>query len=267
MMFCRVYGRLLLVASASLTSACGRDTLLVSSQVAVDAATRADAGALDVDAGFRVTDAGVPICGRHVCACANGDDDDHDGLVDGLDGECTGAFDDDELTLAVGREKSGNPSCANCFFDENPGAGNDGCRIAASCLESGSAEGAPAACNTCIPSEECKVRCRARTPNGCDCFGCCGVHLKNGRVANVILGAQCTVERDSLKGCQACLPNPDCQNECGKCELCPGKTEADLPADCQSEGGIACEGSPVCTESKPCATGLYCGLGCCLDVL
>lgn len=255
----------LLLASASLALSCSRDTLLVTSQAPADADVQTPEAGIS-DAGFQVSDGGLALCGKQVCACANGEDDDGDGLADGLDGECTGAFDNDEATLAVGREKPGNPNCASCFFDANPGAGNDSCRVAANCLATGSPQGAPSACNTCEPSMECVERCLTRTPNGCDCFGCCGVHLNDGSVVNVMLGENCRVEGNTVKGCQACFPNRSCLNECGKCELCPGKTEADLPAECQ-KGGVTCEGSPVCSPEMPCALGLYCGLGCCLDVL
>src|SRR5688572_6561790 len=41
------------------------------------------------------------LCGGD-CVCDNGLDDDEDGLIDGLDPECTGPFDNDEGTFATG---------------------------------------------------------------------------------------------------------------------------------------------------------------------
>jgi len=214
-----------------------------------------------------VSDAGVAFCGKQACACSNGIDDDLDGLIDGEDGQCTGAFDDDEMTLATGRNKPGNPLCAGCFFDESPGAGNDLCRVSTSCLTGGSTAGAPGACSTCEPSDACYDRCISRTPNGCDCFGCCEVRLQNGDVVSVLLDASCEIGVSSVKGCQSCAPNRRCFNPCDTCELCPGKTYADLPAECEMQGGATCEGGPACSEESPCPQGEWCGFGCCLDLL
>ncbi len=262
---------LLLASAAALAPGCSRETLLVSSESPRDAevseagAPGEDAGGKD--AGLHVSDAGEAICGKRVCACSNGIDDDGDGLIDGADGQCTGAFDDDESSLAVGRNKLGNPLCAGCFFDDTPSAGNDLCRVAAGCLTGGSPAGAPAACNTCAPSDACIDRCLARTPNGCDCFGCCEIRRTNGDVVTVMLDANCVVEGGSVKGCRSCVPNQGCFNPCGTCELCPGKTTADLPAECESGGGATCEGGPVCSQDLPCPRGEWCGFGCCLDLL
>ncbi|MFT3927647.1 MAG: hypothetical protein QM778_34270 [Myxococcales bacterium] len=261
--------RLLLIALC-LTQACDRNTLLARSHSQPSEAG-ADAGHEDggipTDGGFSISDAGVAMCGKLVCACSNGKDDDKDGLTDGLDGECTGAFDNDEASFGTGRERNPNARCLNCFFDDNPGAGNDGCRIAASCAVNGVAQGAPGSCNTCEPTLECTDRCLSRTPNGCDCFGCCGVHLDDGSVVNVMLSAECMIKGSKLSGCQSCVQNESCLNRCGTCELCPGKTESELPAECRNQGGVTCEGGPVCSTNTPCDLGQYCGLGCCLDVL
>jgi hypothetical protein len=265
-----VYARLLLAATASLPLGCSRDTLLVTSRGVAEAGPP-DAGLLEDaglgDASFQVSDAGLALCGKHVCACSNQEDDDLDRFADGFDDECTGAFDDDEASLGTGGIKIGNAQCANCFFGGHPGLSEDPCRISVSCLQGGLPQRVPASCSTCDPSTECVDSCLARTPNGCDCFGCCEVRLQNGSVVKVMLAAECSIEGNLVQGCQACVPNEACFNECGPCELCPGKTLADLPDECQREGGVACEGSPVCAPENPCDLGQWCGFGCCLDLL
>ena len=114
--------------------------------------------------------------------------------------------------------------------------------------------------------------CGDRTPNGCDCFGCCEVTKENGDVVNVVLSDGCSTEDlDDQRKCAQCTLNPSCRNECGRCELCPGRQRKDLPADCARNGmepsNVCEEGEQVCSETEPCPSDHYCLLGCCQYVV
>lgn len=250
---------------------CDRSTLLATSRPHKDAGANAasDAGEVAPDAGLPIAwDGGVAYCGAHICACSNGIDDDGDGLADGWDSECTGPFDDDEGSFATGLEKPGNRQCIDCFFDSNAGSGDDDCRIAARCVVDGTSDGAPGACNTCSPSSRCVDNCLRRTPNGCDCFGCCVVELE-GESTAVQLAATCSIEQvaDEAK-CPRCIPSTACFNPCDTCEVCTGKPLSELPASCEDAGGYVCQGNAArCDATAPCATGEYCRQGCCVSVV
>lgn len=267
---------------------------------------RADAGVLiQSDAGalpFPINDAGQILCGSAPCACSNGKDDDNDGISDLADPECVSSWDNDEGSFATGISGDNrDDACQDCFFDGNSGSGNDGCYLPTSCLSEGNASSGHGRCNSCEQTAQCKSFCKAYTPNGCDCFGCCTVRLANGTDVNVALGNGCNIDGNTVQGCNSCVPNDSCRNECGKCELCPGKTLADLPAECfQSPptndagsgdaGGVGDGGSPSdagtgdtdggtstppsytcddgatrCGAGLPaCASGYGCEFGCCV---
>jgi hypothetical protein len=54
-------------------------------------------------------------------------------------------------------------------------------------------------------------------------------------VAHVEISSTCTyADVDDPQKCPVCIPNAACENTCGHCELCIGKTE--LPADCMNTG-------------------------------
>ena len=209
-------------------------------------------------------------CGDVACACEDGVDNDRDGLIDGNDPECTGAFDDDEASFGIGKpNKQGQ--CRDCFWDDNAGNGDDDCRYAAECLQgSAIAASSKGNCASCQVSDACIDNCRARTPNGCDCFGCCEVISNGVNHIYVELTESCTLDRISDETvCPRCVQNSACQNPCGRCELCLGKHLADLPADCVASepGGTAytCEdGQQVCAITADCVGASYCYLGCCL---
>ena len=248
----------------------------------------ADAGPLDpyvLPPSVVLGDAGVALCGSATCACNNGVDDDGDGKVDGFDEECTGAIDDDEATFSTGiAGDNSDPKWQDCFFDGNSGAGDDHCRYNTDCLTGEAA----ASDRACTVSAECHDFCQARTPNGCDCFGCCTVQLDDRSSVSVFIGSSCSLEDvGDADLCPRCTPSAACGNTCGECELCPGKTLEDLPASCSggtdgpgggggdgSGGGgdgsqppaYTCDGGgTVCGADGACPGGQYCSLGCCLD--
>ncbi len=231
------------------------------------------------------------VCGGP-CACSDGIDNDGDGFTDGFDTECTGPNDNDEGSFATGIPGDNvDPKWQDCFFDGNSGAGDDGCRYSTKCLTGE----LPMSSKDCLLAQTCIDFCRPLAPNGCDCFGCCGIRGSDGKTVNVVLSSSCNAS--DLSKCQACTPNPQCQNTCGSCELCPGKTAADLPASCTSTGSggagggsagtgggsagvtggaagsggtgvpYTCDnGEALCSSTLSCPGGTYCSFGCCLVI-
>lgn len=211
-------------------------------------------------------------CGDQACACDNGVDDDNDGLSDGFDPECTGASDNDEGSFATGTPQPIGP-CRDCFFDNDTASDNDQCAVHVACIDEGAAppvEGL--ACAECGVSKKCKDNCRPLTPNGCDCFGCCTIDIQGQPKVNIRLQDSCALDvLDDEVACPRCVPNDACRNPCGRCELCPGRTEADLPADCADKPmgpKHQCEDrEAVCDDTTPCAGDYYCLQGCCLPIV
>lgn len=223
---------------------------------------------------------GQVLCGDSPCACNDGEDNDGDGLIDGADPECTGPYDDDEATFATGIPGDNKDFCQDCFFDGNSGHGDDKCQYHTDCLTTGQAPrgGDGTGCFTCNVVTECLDFCSPRTPNGCDCFGCCEVYKENGEKVNIVLANTCSLANiDDTTACPRCMPSTACNNPCGRCELCLGKTEADLPADCAGEPApdagtpppsYSCDrGEQVCGQNAPCQQGFYCQQGCCLPIV
>lgn len=252
-------------------------------------------GSDSFDPGAGSGSAGAPATGT--TACSNGKDDDGDGLIDGFDPECTGAADDDEGSFATGIPGDNrDPKWQDCFFDGNSGAGDDGCRYATGCL-TGELDRSD---KRCALTDACIEFCAPLTPNGCDCFGCCTVRTPDGDSVDIETSAACSLdELDDTDACPRCVKSDACGNTCGRCELCPGKTAADLPADCNpgtggsgsggssgtggsgngagtaNGGGSGSGGSPSysCDGGEPlcgpgltsCPLGQYCAQGCCLQ--
>jgi hypothetical protein len=215
----------------------------------------------------------VARCGKQACACDDGLDDDEDGLADGLDPECTSAFDDDEASFATGGKVAAAKSCRDCYWDGNVGSGDDSCRYPEGCLR-GEALMGNGQCHSCEVTAACVASCAARAPNGCDCFGCCELALGGGRTVSIELSETCSLATlDDLSACPRCVQNTACRNPCGRCELCPGRRAEDLPPDCgqgAAPGAPAyrCdEGQPVCRTTGDCPADMYCQLGCCLASL
>lgn len=238
--------------------------------------TRRDAGSRDASAAIPAADSGSTVtpntsaafCGKRACSCDDGLDNDDDGLSDGLDPECTGAFDDDEASFATG-QPSKHLACRDCYWDANNGLGDDGCRYPSECLSNPDfAAKGKGSCGSCSVSSDCESYCKARTPNGCDCFGCCALAAPSGELIHVQLVDSCTLAKsDDTAACPRCTPHPSCNNDCGRCELCLGKRLADLPSDCKkgTGPGYTCdEGVAVCSSTSPCGYGFYCHQGCCL---
>lgn len=214
------------------------------------------------------------LCGNEPCVCADGKDNESDGLIDGFDPECTGPFDNDEGTFATGVPGDNrDPKWQDCFFDGNSGAGDDGCRYHTDCITGkATPESDP---KMCAVSEACVNYCEPLVPPGCDCFGCCDVTV-NGEKLNILVGEACSVAdiEDEAK-CPRCVPTTACNNECGECELCVGKTLEQLPAKCFEQvpppdpGEMppppnSCDGDlKPCGPDAPCGDQAYCSLGCC----
>lgn len=172
----------------------------------------------------------VVECGGVTCACADGQDNDGDGLSDGADSECLSAFDHDESSFATGVPGDNrDPKWQDCFFDGNSGAGDDGCRYHTDCLTGDLAEDDP----SCQVSDSCFDYCQPLTPPGCDCFGCCEILSDSGEMLNVLVSETCSLANlDDEAACPRCEPTDLCENECGECEICLGKTLEDLPESC-----------------------------------
>lgn len=148
-----------------------------------------------LDPGWAIPDE-LMLCEGEPCQCANGIDDDGDGEIDGFDLECTGANDNDEGTFATGIPgDNSDPKWQDCFFDGDSGSGNDGCRYHTECLTGEKEESDP----DCEVTQECIDYCLKRTPNGCDCFGCCTIELDSGESVNVFITEDCSEE--SLDTC------------------------------------------------------------------
>lgn len=274
------------VAVLCLIAACGRTIDLVPPTG--DAGDEFDAGegGVTLEAGPSDAEAGAPdapiaesdanslkaMCGNRLCQCSNGEDDDKDGRTDGFDAECTSPYDDDENSFANGDDKPGSPNCADCYFKEKPGSGNDSCSdIAVTCLTLGNTSGGSGRCRaSCTASAACSSSCLPRTPNGCDCFGCCLVQHA-GQSLNVRLSESCTL--GNLSNASACVPCTPlvaggCYNACDECELCLGKTEADLPDKCKGDAGslnYTCSVGRACASDGACGGPTeYCLQGCCV---
>ncbi|HEX7480478.1 MAG TPA: hypothetical protein VF331_21945 [Polyangiales bacterium] len=244
----------------------------------IDAATSttmaATTATTDASVPFPTDAQGHVLCGTRRCQCDDGADNDGDGLVDGFDPECTGPYDDDESSFATGIPGTGNKAkCMGCFFDYNASAQADDCRYNNACLDGlppGNAGGPM--CSTCQPSARCVTRCQPRTPNGCDCFGCCEVKQETGSSVFVRLSDSCSMSKlANTKDCPRCVQSTQCVNDCGPCELCLGRTRQDLDPSCAADGGglgFACDNHEArCDASTPCPLDYYCHLGCCLPTV
>jgi len=202
----------------------------------------------------------LKLCGGVACQCADGVDNDGDGNIDGFDADCTAALDDSEADFGTAiAGDTMDPRQLDCHYDGNTGGGDDGCRYAVECGNGMLLQNDP----SCIVSQQCVDSCRPLTPDGCDCFGCCSV-FEAGAFTDVMANGGCA--SGNLGACASCVKSTGaCENPCGQCELCMGRTIADLPPAC---GGIpTCDDAPPCTEQADCEGGLYCQQGCCIQTV
>jgi hypothetical protein len=120
-------------------------------------------------------------------------------------------------------------------------------------------------------------------PNGCDCFGCCDIRTEAnpGQAQWVYIGSfdetqsgsktgTCDMEAakaGNTQACRPCTPLENCLAECGRCQLCLGKTVDDLPADCfEAPPEERCTlGRQPCglPGDDPCPAHHFCLTGCC----
>ena len=233
-------------------------------------------------------------------ACGDCIDNDDDGLVDHQDPECLGPCDGTEgpVLLTGTPGETGNQCHADCYFDRGNGSGGGECQWHRECDPLDPKDGctyppSPSVeTNICsAPQPEgCDETCGVLTPNGCDCFGCCTFPELEGDYVFLgsFTGNEGTCTLDDLQNpelCRPCTPAGNCLNECGRCELCLGKTE--IPADCfpgaggaggmggAGAGGAGGSGEQRCDPGvqacglpgdPPCAAGGFCLTGCCIIV-
>jgi len=205
--------------------------------------------------------------------CANGIDDDGDGLIDWMDPECTSPLDNDEATFSYGIvDEYYDPCTFDCAFDSNTGGGDDGCYFKGPCIVGNTNPRCPydpaaAADPTRCPStpEKCIKYCGAKTPNGCDCTGCCDAFDSTGASKRVrVYGFGCSMDKlNDPTVCPPCEKKTECARPCGRCDHCIGKTT--IPSDCTDEMKTACPaGAARCSPDKPCPCGEFCLTGCCI---
>lgn len=260
---CSALGLLL----ASLLGACTRTTDLAQDEEAdaqVDSGVEREGSVDDASSGAAL----ISQCEGGQCQCADGKDNDGDDASDGFDPECLYSLDNDESSFATDLHDSEGlkRGCQDCFFDRDSKY-DEGCRRSTMC-EGDNAAGMGCGGNKCMPGEACVKNCARLTPNGCDCFGCCQVGNLYPEIPglSVLLVESCKADPKLLKdpkACPRCKLSESCQNPCGECELCLGKTLADLPSYCVSP--VCDETRDSCSWDKLCpGAGYYCYLGCCL---
>jgi hypothetical protein len=237
----------------------------------------------------------VPCYGDKVYECADGLDNDEDGLVDSDDPDCFGPCDDNELGYFPQRSVDGAGGCTfDCYFDGDTGSGGGDCLWDVRCDPLGPGkewDGANCSydptkfdCTSHFEAQyeqrtTCQSNCEFRTPNGCDCFGCCLFPTATSPDRHLLIGSpvpgtasqyECSyVEaiKEPSPLCPECTPVPSCYKPCGQCELCLGKTT--LPEDCTPEevAGRCGPNTQVCglPGDEPCSENFYCLSGCCVD--
>ena len=221
----------------------------------------------------------VATCQGHTYECGDCIDNDGDGLIDAADPSCWGPCDNNEAGWkgeVPGQQNQ--PTCLSmdCYFDQDSGAGNDKCYWSHSCDElepmgcnhnpNTMVPGANAGCGALFQTQDdlCLEYCGPLTPNGCDCFGCCQIHV-GSEIHTVYIGGQgtCNVETaGDPEKCNPCTQVAACQKGCDPddCELCLGQT--DLPDHCDEakcpSGVDSCNpqnGHADCPSSWSCITG------------
>lgn len=223
---------------------------------------------------------GIVMCGSFLYACGDCIDNDADGLTDYEDPDCLGPCHNNEAGFYPMIPGGGGAPCKlDCYYDSNSGSGDDNCEWDARCdplePELGcmytSPPPADARCAAAQPMA-CLDFCTPRTPNGCDCFGCCELPARSG--SWVYLGTEnaagdptCTLDdvTDPIL-CHPCTPHPTCVNTCGRCELCLGRDPSTIPADCfppppPVDGGTPTDGGTPPDGSTPVDAGTPIDMG------
>jgi len=288
--------------AASLTGACADDEGAAGSTQSTSSSVGLQGGGNPQGGGTATSVGGGSVppppteiaeCQGHLYACGDLQDNDMDGLIDYQDPDCLGPCDNTEDSYYGGIPGQNNAPCkADCYFDQDSGAGNDDCYWSHQCDDHETApeyypepwNGATCAHdeNAAIPgttqgcaelsmtqSQTCLDYCGPLTPNGCDCFGCCELPAGTGNY--VYLGSSDTSSQkcdiahvNDPTVCHPCEVVPACLNGCDTCELCIGKTV--LPPECDDPMGQQCgEGVQQCglAGQDPCPAGYYCISGCC----
>ncbi|MEZ4221186.1 MAG: hypothetical protein R3B13_09660 [Polyangiaceae bacterium] len=232
----------------------------------------------------------VSTCQGKVYECGDCLDNDGDCKIDSADDHCIGVCDNNEQGFKGNISGQNNAPCkADCYFDQDTGAGNDDCYWSHKCDPLAVAPDYPPEGSQCsynpnanIPgtsqscsqlsttqSNQCGSYCGPLVPNGCDCFGCCAIP---GVGYTVYLGSEdsggngtCNLQNltDPSK-CKPCTQVSACLNTCENCEICLGKPT--LPPECNGQTcppGIQQCGLP---GQDPCAAGFFCVTGCCQPV-
>jgi hypothetical protein len=251
----------------------------------------------------------VKCGGNKLYECGDLIDNDDDGLIDYQDPDCLGPCDNNESGFYPGLPGAPGQKCdLDCFWDTGQGH-EENCywdhhcdpysdlatypeaNPQSSCSWNSDTQGpvnnqsfppSPYNCDQMFNEQpqQCLDTCLVVAPNGCDCFGCCelgGEYVWVGSLDPTNKFGTCDLAAvgapDFHEKCHPCTPVPGCNNPCGHCELCIGKTE--LPPDCyENEGGGG--GSPqdcpagqeACglPNQPPCPSGKYCITGCCVLV-
>lgn len=212
--------------------------------------------------GVLLPDGGVIACSPAPCQgryyqCGNCLDDDRDGLSDSEDPDCLGPCDNNEAGFNLLIPGIGATCNRDCYFDQDSGSGNDQCGYSLLCDPLSPGTRPRGSSCPFDPRRDCTGErgqppaclefCGPLVPNGCDCFGCCEIPGGSGNF--VFVGSEpergqppCSLATaDNPGSCRPCTPNRECFNECGRCELCLGRTE--LPPECfppppPSDGGV-----------------------------
>lgn len=234
----------------------------------------------------------ITSCQGKVYLCGNCDDDDHDGLTDSLDPECTGPCDNTEDSYFGGIPGQNNAPCrSDCYFDQDTGAGNDECYWSMDCdplsvapnyPPSGDARcaydpavkipGTNASCAQLATTQTalCASYCGPLTPNGCDSFGCCELPAGSRKFvwigsANDNIGTCNQNTVDDPEACRPCTPVMATLNGCEPCEVCVGRPAPLAEATCSTALDRCARGQRVCGQpgEAECDSGQYCITGCC----
>jgi hypothetical protein len=280
----------LLAALAMTWAGCGRVPLTIGDEDAgggTDVSVEQDA-ADHADAGFSETEDHAPMrsCAERFKdaprsiydatqppACIDGKDNDGDGFIDDADLDCTSPYDNDESSFAIrtGTDEEDFYCRRDCFFDGNVSQGDDRCSYSPTCDPANPGEARRCSYvpgRTCeAQTDGCLAACLPKTPNGCDCFGCCALSRGAGAVT-VLLSTYCDSEHlDDPVRCPRCTQQPSCLNPCERCERCFGGV---MPEPGCAPSGRCAPGVTPCgpggVDACSCPGDTYCVTGCCVPL-